>query len=241
MKRKSIAFIFGVAVLVPFVGRSDVRPSALFSDNMVIQRETLAPVWGVADVGETITVTGSWGETVATTADGSGKWMVKLKTPLAGGPHALTIKGKNTIEIRNVLSGEVWFCSGQSNMAFELKKLAKINNFRTEKRYRAAADYVKKEMETARDGMLRRFTVQGNTSLQEPLETLDGQWVASSPHSNPDFSGTAYFFGRELREALNVPVAWSAPGAPRVSSPGFRPKRISRMRRWPHTMKAVWR
>lgn len=212
---KLIQQIAMCVLTLPFIGMADVKPAALFADGMVIQRETQAPVWGTADASETVTVSASWGESAATTADASGKWMLKLKTPEAGGPYALTIQGNNTVEIKDVLSGEVWFCSGQSNMAFNLKSLAKTNNHRTEKRYKPAASYVKQEMTTARDEMLRQFTVTGNTSPLEPLGRLSGQWMSSSPQTNPDFSGTAYFFGRELRKDLDVPVglilcAWGA-------------------------------
>ena len=205
MKNKSIVFIFAIALAAPFVGWSDVQPSALFSDGMVIQRETKAPVWGTADAGEKVTVTGSWGKSAATTADEAGKWMVKLKTPKAGGPYTLTIQGNNTVEIKDLLSGEVWFCSGQSNMDFPMKNLA-VANKRTTPEHVPAANYVNKEMETARDNLLRQFTVGKNKSALEPLTTLTGSWVDSSPQHNPDFSATGYFFGRELRKNLNVPV-----------------------------------
>lgn len=203
---------------VPLAGMADVQPAALFADGMVLQCQVEAPVWGGADPGEKVTVTGSWGETATTSADEDGKWMVKLLTPQAGGPHTMTFQGNNTVELNNVLSGEVWFCSGQSNMAFELKRLAKTNNFRTEKRYKAAAAYVQQEIETARDEMLRQFTVSLNTSPLQPLETLVGKWLSSSPQTNPEFSATAYFFGRELRRKLNVPVGLilAAQGATRV-------------------------
>lgn len=204
-----------LAIITPFPVMADVRLSALFADNMVIQRETQTPVWGTADAGEKVTVAGSWGASATTSTDAAGKWIVKLKTPEAGGPHTLTIKGNNTVVIKNVLSGEVWFCSGQSNMAFELKRLAKTNNHRTENKYKPAAAHIKKEMETAQDGMLRQFAVKGNVSWQGQVETLSGQWVSSSPKTNPDFSGTAYFFGSELRRELDVPIglilcAWGA-------------------------------
>lgn len=86
MKYPSIKFILGIALAIPVpsIGWADVVPSPLFTDHMVIQRETQAPVWGTADAGEKVSVTGSWGESAATTADASGKWMVKLKTPEAG-------------------------------------------------------------------------------------------------------------------------------------------------------------
>jgi hypothetical protein len=110
---------------------ADVKPAAIFADNMVLQRETKAPVWGLADPGEKVTVIGSWGESASAIADETGKWTTPLQTPEAGGPYTLTIKGKNAIEIQNVLSGEVWFCSGQSNMDFEMLKLAKFKVGRT--------------------------------------------------------------------------------------------------------------
>jgi sialate O-acetylesterase len=206
IKIKPGVLIAAMTVTMPLAGVADVRPSGLFADNMVIQRETQAPVWGWADAGEKVTVSGSWGKTVTTTADEAGKWTVKLKTPAAGGPYTLTIQGNNTVEIKNVLSGEVWFCSGQSNMDFAMQMLAKTNPKRTEKKDEPAAAYVKQEMESARDDLLRQFTVERNTSPLEPLDTLKGDWMSSSPENNPGFSATAYFFGRELRRELNVPV-----------------------------------
>ena len=196
-----------IAATVPLVGVADVRPAALFADNMIIQRETQAPVWGRADVGEKVTVTGSWGKSATATTGDDGKWSVKLKTPAAGGPHMITIQGDNTVEITNVLSGEVWFCSGQSNMDFILNQLVKFKVGRTEPQDQAAAEYIKNEVATAKDDLLRQFTVQKNTSPLEPLDACTGAWIISSPKTNADFSATAYFFGRELRKELNVPVA----------------------------------
>ena len=98
MKHQSIKVALGALLLTPSVSLADIVPAALFTDHMVIQRETQAPVWGSADAGEKVSVTGSWGESAATTADASGKWMVKLKTPEAGGPHTLTLKGNNTVD-----------------------------------------------------------------------------------------------------------------------------------------------
>jgi len=206
MKIKLNVLITSMVIALPFAGMADVRPAALFTDGMVIQRETKAPVWGTADVGEKVTVSASWGKTAAATADASGKWSVKLQTPSAGGPHTLTINGNNTVEIKDVLSGEVWFCSGQSNMDFEMKRLAVASPKRTTPEHVPAANYIKKEMETAKDNLLRQFTVTKATSPFEPLTTLAGSWIDSSLQHNPDFSTTAYFFGRELRKELNVPV-----------------------------------
>ena len=217
---RPITLLVLIAATVPFAGMCEVRPAALFSDNMVIQRETQAPVWGFADAGEAVTVRASWGASASTTADQDGNWMVKLKTPSAGGPHTMTIQGNNTIEIANVLSGEVWFCPGQSNMEFKMSQLARNIPRRTAERDKPAALYIKNEIETAEDYLLRQFTVTKNTSPLEPFDTLTGSWILSSPEANGEFSATAYFFGRELRERLDVPVALiaSAWGGTRVEA-----------------------
>ena len=110
------------------------------------------------------------------------------------------------MKINNVLSGEVWFCSGQSNMDFYLKQLTKFNPKRTEAVEQPTIDYINKEIATAEDDQLRQFEVTKNTSPFEPLDTLNGSWVSSSPKTNDGFSATAYFFARELRKELKVPV-----------------------------------
>ena len=206
MTVKLNVLIVSLVIITPFVGMADVRPAALFADGMVIQRETEAPVFGTADASEEVTVSASWGESAATTADASGTWRVTLKTPAAGGPYSLTIKGNNTVDIHDVLCGEVWFCSGQSNMDFVLEQLAKASPKRTTAEHQPAAHYVKKEIETATDDGLRQFTVNKGMSPFEPRTTLAGSWMDSSPKNNPSFSATAYFFGRELRKKLGVPV-----------------------------------
>ena len=110
------------------------------------------------------------------------------------------------MKINNVLSGEVWFCSGQSNMDFYLKQLTKFNPKRTEAVEQPTIDYINKEIATAEDDQLRQFEVTKNTSPFKPLDTLNGSWVSSSPKTNDGFSATAYFFARELRKELKVPV-----------------------------------
>ena len=102
------------ACLMVVIGFAQVKPVSLFSDNMVLQRETNVPVWGTASEGESITVEFE-GQKLTTTAK-EGKWKVILKPLKAGGPFTMTIKGNNTVTIKNILVGEVWLCSGQSNM-----------------------------------------------------------------------------------------------------------------------------
>ena len=168
---------------------ADVKPAGLFVDNMVIQRETKAPVWGWADAGEKVTVTGNWGASATTTAGNDGKWMVKLKTPKAGGPHTITLKGNNTIELKNVLSGDVWLCSGQSNMAWPVSKSTD-----------PAEDIAK-----ANYPQIRSFMVKRNPALAEADDCV-GEWAVCSPKTVGNFSATAYFTGRELHKNLNVPI-----------------------------------
>jgi len=209
MKNRHIILAATAAVAAPFTpltSLADVTPAPMFSDNMVIQRNTEAPVWGSADAGEKVSIATSWGANASTTADKDGKWKVTLKTPKAGGPHTITLKGNNTVAMNNVLSGEVWFCSGQSNMDFYLKQLRKSKPGRTLPEDAITAEYINKEVTTAADDQLRQFEVQKNTSPFKPLNTLTGNWLISSPKTNDNFSATAYFFARELRKELKVPV-----------------------------------
>ncbi len=168
---------------------ANVRPAGLFVDNMVIQRETQAPVWGWGDAGEKVTVTGSWGNAATATVDETGKWSVKLQTPAAGGPHTITLKGNNTVELKNVLSGDVWLCSGQSNMGWPVSK---------------STDPAK-EIANANYPQIRSFKVERNPSIEE-ADDCGGEWAVCSPDTVKDFSATAYFTGRELHKALDVPI-----------------------------------
>ena len=167
---------------------ADVTLPAMFSDHMVLQREIGLPVWGWAEPGEQVAVTlGDQTETAV--ADDAGKWSVTLAAQQAGGPHKLTVKGKNTVQIDDVLVGEVWLASGQSNMAMSVARSA---NFPEEQ---AAANYPQ----------LRMFTVT-RVPAETPQQRCEGAWQVSSPESVGSFSATAYFFGRELHQQLDVPV-----------------------------------
>ena len=172
--------------------RAAVKPNPLFSDNAVLQQETPIPVWGVAKEGEKVTVTLD-GQTVSTTAK-DGKWKVLLPAHKAGGPYEMTISGENTnaITITNVLVGEVWVCSGQSNMKFELNRVAN-----------AAM-----EVASANYPMLRMFTVSMSQSSSPREEVLAeaGYWKVCTPATAPRFSAVGYFFGRDLMKARSVPV-----------------------------------
>ena len=122
-RRKLMFRFLSLAILFAFqFSFTELKLPAIFQDNMVLQQKSKAPIWGWAKPGEIITVTGSWGESAKTTVDKKGKWMVKIRTPKAGGPFTLIIKADKTITLKNVMSGEVWLCSGQSNMFFPVTK-----------------------------------------------------------------------------------------------------------------------
>jgi len=188
--------------------RADVKLPALFSDHLVLQRGVAAPVWGWADPGEQITVTIA-GQTKSATADAQGQWMVKLDPLASGDALTLTVKGRNTLTVKDVLAGEVWLGSGQSNMAMTVNR---AKDFGSEQ---AAATFPR----------IRMFTERSAASATEQTAPR-GEWVVCAPDTVGTFSATAYFFGRELHRALDVPVglinssvggtpieSWIAPGA----------------------------
>ncbi|MCY2992928.1 MAG: sialate O-acetylesterase [Planctomycetota bacterium] len=167
---------------------ADVKLPGVFGEHMVLQREVPVPVWGWAEAGEKVTVTlGEQSQTA--TADSAGKWSVKLAALQAGAPRTLKVQGQNTLEFSDVLVGEVWLCSGQSNMAMA------VNGVRNKEAELAAADLPQ----------IRMLTVARKTA-EEPQENCEGTWQVCSPQTVGGFSATAYFFGRELHQQLKVPV-----------------------------------
>jgi sialate O-acetylesterase len=182
-----------VLLALLFVGlgataRADVRLPRIFSDHMVLQRDTAVPVWGWADPAEAVTVTIA-GQTRTARADQDGKWLVKFDKLAEAGPHTLTVKGKNTLTVSDVLAGEVWLGSGQSNMAMTVNR---------------ARDF-DKEQPAAKFPQVRMFTV-GRNPARAPAADCTGSWQVCSPDTVATFSATAYFFGRELHQKLGVPV-----------------------------------
>ncbi|MDF7808075.1 sialate O-acetylesterase [Pontiellaceae bacterium B12219] len=182
---------------------ADVTMPALFSDGMVIQRETKAPVWGLADPGEEILVEASWGAKATGIANADGSWQVKLQTPEAGGPFAITVSGNNTIQIKDVLSGEVWICTGQSNMECNMAFFTKAARNPDDQ---PAADYIRNEIKTANDPLLRQIKVPQNASPYKKQKDFKGQWISVHPETTGKMTATGYFFARELRKQLKVPV-----------------------------------
>jgi len=170
-------------------GRADVKLPAIISDHAVLQRGRAVPIWGWADQGEQVTV--SLADRSATvTPDAQGRWEARLSKDLpVGGPYELVVQGKNKVVVKDVLVGEVWLGSGQSNMAWTVDK---------------SRDFPA-EREKARFPMIRMFKETSGPAGEPKLEGK-GQWVVCSPETVGGFSATGYFFGREIHQALGVPV-----------------------------------
>ena len=173
--------------LIP-AATADVTLPAIFSDHMVLQRQRPVPVWGTASPGETVQVSIA-GQNQTVRADKNGRWTVKLAAMKAGGPHDLVVKASTTQTVKDVLVGEVWLASGQSNMAMQGSRCRDAE----------------KEQPEAKFPAIRMFTVARNARL-EPQDDCKGTWAVCSPQTVGRFSGTAYFFGRRLHRALDVPI-----------------------------------
>ena len=185
-------FLSSITFLIFYSLHADVTLPKIFSDNMVLQRNKTIPVWGWANANEKITVQFDH-QTKKTKADKNGKWMVKLDNESAGGPYQLIVKGKNTITINDVLVGEVWICSGQSNMEMPIEGWGQINNYQ-------------EEISNANYPMIRHFKVPNQVSSIPLTDVSGGSWQICSPATAGDFSAVAYFFGRELYNKLKVPI-----------------------------------
>ena len=188
MKALVLPRCLAAALFAACSAHAEVSLPALFSDHMVLQRDTVVPVWGWAAAGEEVSVSIA-GRTKNTKAGADGKWRVQLDKVSAAEPLTLTVKGKNEITVTDVLAGEVWLCSGQSNMGLTVRS---AENFEQEK---AAADHPK----------LRMFIVTSGAAT-EPQEKCNGKWIVCTPETVGGFSATAYFFGRDLQAKLGAPV-----------------------------------
>lgn len=186
---KSLAsFSFGVVLLVARSGLAEVRLPALFSDHMVLQQERAVPIWGWADPGEEISVSIA-GQRKTAGADADGKWKVTLGKLAPGPALTLTVIGKNTVTVNDVLVGEVWLGSGQSNMA------------RTTK---SAKDFAKEQV-AADLPSIRMFRVESGAATNAQADCR-GSWKVCSPETVGGYSAVLFFFGRELHQQLKLPM-----------------------------------
>jgi len=187
---RNVRAVSALILLLVSVGAADIRLPAVVGDNMVLQSGGKVAIWGWADPGEQVTIRMSWQSAQPRVVAGQdGKWTLKVKAPKAGGPYEMALTGKNTITLKNILCGEVWVCSGQSNMEWPTAAAA------SGEQEVAAADFAK----------IRLFTVQKKIA-DTPQADCVGQWTECSPQTVGGFSAVGYFFGRYLHKELNVPV-----------------------------------
>src|SRR6187402_438199 len=184
--KKSIVFLF---LMAGMLGHANVKMPLLFSDGMVLQRNKAIPVWGWADANEKVEVHFNK-QTKIITADATGKWMVKLDSEKAGGPFELTITCKNKIVIKDVLVGEVWICSGQSNMEFQVSKTMNAD----------------KEINDSNYPMIRHFGVAQDLSGAPKEDLKEGKWAVCNKETVKDFTAVGYFFAKKLYAELKIPI-----------------------------------
>ena len=211
---KKTILLFTLVILSSNAMKATVLLPSFFTDNMVLQQKSAVPFWGESDA-KSVTITTSWDKITYTSKVANGKWNVVLKTPVYGGPFSITINDGAVKTLNNILVGEVWLCSGQSNMEMPLEGWGKIDNY-------------KEEIANANYPQMRLLQAEHIESTL-PLSTLKVQhdgWKVCSPKTIADFSATAYFFARKIYNEKKIPIglihsswggtlieAWTSSGA----------------------------
>ena len=188
-------WICAIVALITITANAEVKLPQFFSDNMVLQQQSECNIWGKADANKMVMIMTTWdNQTYKVKADGKGDFEVKVKTPKAGGPYEICVTESSAVILHNVMIGEVWICSGQSNMEMLMKG------------YKAQpVEGAAEELLACHDDGLRLFYGKRRASL-EPQQDLAGTWQPANAASVREFSATAYFFGKALRRVLGVPV-----------------------------------
>lgn len=189
-----IPFLLNLSLCITL--NAQLTLSSIFTDNMVLQRQSEVPIWGKALPDKKVEIITSWDKkNYKTITDSKGKWEIKVSTPVAGGPHSITVSTskKNTITVNNILMGDVWICSGQSNMEMQMNSIGVVANT---------------EIQNAIYPNVRLLTIDHNTSTVPLTEApvIKGGWRVCSPKTVADFSAVAYFFGRDINQSQNIPI-----------------------------------
>lgn len=197
MKKNSFILVtLLIAFAIPSIKLyGEVKLPAIFSNNMVLQQNTEVALWGTALKNATVKVTASWNnKSYSVRSDKEGKWKLKISTPSAGGPYELTVSDGKTLKFENVMIGEVWVCSGQSNMEMPMK------GFKSQ-----PVSGSNEAIATSSNPYIRLFTVKKATNVQ-PQDDFIGSWENCEPETVSEFSATAYYFGLMLNKVLKVPI-----------------------------------
>ncbi len=196
MKRYYLLLIVFTLLVSCTNKNSEIILPSLFSDHMVLQQNTNAPIWGWATPGVSVKLSTSWDIVMKTTTDKDGKWLVEIPTPKYGGPYQISISAGDSIKtIKDVLIGEVWLASGQSNMEMPVKGWGA----------EMPIDSSAQEIASSDNYQIRMFTVQRKKSYNSEKDCI-GEWKDSNPKNTGDFSATAYFFAKNLYKNLKVPI-----------------------------------
>ena len=183
--------VIAAILFFTLAAKANIRLPNIINNNMVLQQQSAVKLWGWAEPREKIYVTTSWNNKLdSIVTKGDATWMLTLQTPGAGGPYSITLKGYNTIVLNNVLIGEVWVCSGQSNMAMN---------------YNSGLPDINAMLPTGANATLKFFTIP-KTTADNPQDNCGGEWVNCNPNTLKNFSAVAYFFGKKLQENLNIPI-----------------------------------
>jgi len=178
-------------LFLTLAAKANIRLPNVINNDMVLQQQAAVKLWGWAGPAEKVYITTSWNNKVdSTIATRDANWEITVKTPAAGGPYTITLRGWNTIVLNNVLIGEVWVCSGQSNM---------------EMNYNWGLPEVKAILPTCANSNIRFFTIPKTTS-KYPQDNCGGEWLNCDSNTLKNFSAVAYFFGKKLNGKMNVPI-----------------------------------
>ena len=187
MKKKLLVCLF----LISGIAKANITLPAVIGSDMVLQQQSSVKFWGWGNPGEKVFIIPAWNShTDSTVVTGDGKWQLYIATPKAGGPHIITIKGNNTITLTNVLIGEVWICSGQSNMEYN---------------YNWGLPSLKDELPSLANRNIRFFNIPRTTALH-PQEDCRARWTVCDSNTVKSFSAVGYYFGKKLNEDLDVPI-----------------------------------
>jgi sialate O-acetylesterase len=189
MKNKIILLLF--AITSNFLCFAQLRLPAVLTSNMVLQQNENIVLWGWGNPAEKVFITTSWNnKTDSVLTDNGSKWSIQIKTPSAGGPYSISFQQRQKIVLDNVMLGEVWFCSGQSNMDWN---------------FYAGVSNMQNEIDLGTQSDLRLFYITKNTA-NTPQEDTYGQWAVCDSNNLKSFSAVAYFFAKKLQQELHVPV-----------------------------------
>lgn len=193
---KFLKIFFIVSITAPLLTRAQVKLPYFINDEMVLQQQTDAAIWGWAKAGANISVNTSWNKKkYSTTADATGKWKLKVATPAAGGPYEITISDGKPVTIKNILIGEVWLCSGQSNMEMAMKGFK-------DQPILGSNDAIF----NSTNPNIRLYTVPRSVQRLPQDTSKNSFWKKAEPEAVSNFSATAYYFGKLLYEQLQVPI-----------------------------------